>query len=181
MTPDDRLKIELFAANYRDAIVQDDFDAQASLLDYANTLPGSTERVLEIHAELEADAESAELRRIATAVEKHIPSGTVMTAQRGPITVGQVATALLRELPGGWDKEKQAINDELCKSTEPLPTEMGLYRLMSWFKQHHGEVPESYAEAFQGVAQTLLMRQNSNDQQYALAARLAKSKAEEPK
>lgn len=181
MTPDDRLKLELFAANYRDAIVQDDFDAQASLLDYANTLPGSTERVLEIHAELEADAESAELRRIATAVEKHIPSGTVMTAQRGPITVGQVATALLRELPGGWDKEKQAINDSLKARTEPLPEAMGLLDVTAWLVKEFGTVPDGYPKLFRQVAHKLRSRQNSDAEQYQLAARRGVAKSEEPK
>jgi hypothetical protein len=181
MTPNERLKLELFAAKYRDAIETDDFETQASLLEFAATLPGSTERVLDIHAELEAEQAAAEAQLIATAVEKNLPGARIMSAQTGPITVGQVATELLRALPVTWTAEQQMLNDRLKTSTEALPDAMGLLDVSAWLAKEFGTVPDGYPKLFRQIAHKLRTRQNSNDVQYQLAARRGVAKPEEPK
>jgi len=184
MKPQDRLKIDLIAEDYRNAVLLGNLKLQERYYTLTQTVPGLLDRLIDVDAEVYSDheAESADdIRQIANAATSHLISGQVMTVPRGPIRVKDVADELFRTPPGQWTTEQQLLNERLRKSEEAIPVELGFTRLMAWLATRFGEVPERYAERFQEVSLTLQMRQNSMDEQYALAARRAKNKSEETK
>lgn len=177
MTHRDRLRIDLAAAAYLDALARDDPDAQARLWGQAAADPNLLAAFREVHAglleECEAADQTAAGAAIARAVETHLPSAEVVRPPSGPVTVGDVADELFRHTPDRLPPEAHALNAALRASQEPLPADLGIWVLKEWAEGKFGPGPADYWRAFGEAARKVRMRANA-DAEYQLAARRAK-------
>lgn len=177
MTPHDRLRIDLAAAAYLDALVRDDPETQARLWGQAAADPGLLAAFREVHAGLLEENEAADRTAagaaVARAAETHLASAEVVRPPAGPVTVGEVADELFRHTPDRLPPEAHALNAALRVSGEPLPADLGLWALREWAERTFGTAPVEYWKAFGEAARKVRMRANS-DAEYQLAARRAK-------
>lgn len=175
MNPD-RLRTELLAARYLEAVEADDFDAQAELWKLAETDPRLVALFRRVHDDLLAEQEEAEAARatdaVAAAVGRHLPSAEIVTAADGPVTVADVADELFRHTPDRLPAEAHALNDRLRQSHEPLPAALGLSKLVAWAEAKFGQAPVEYWKAFREAALLVRMRANT-ETEFRLAARKA--------
>jgi hypothetical protein len=116
---------------------------------------------------------------IADAVRTHLPSAAIVEPGTGPVTVGDVARELLRHPPAGLPAEAHALNEALGQSSEALPENLGLSKLVAWAEPRFGRAVPAYWKAFRSAALKLEMRRASAEE-YQLAARRG-PKAEGPK
>lgn len=177
MTPQHRLRIDLAAAAYLDALERDDADAQAHLWARAATDADLLAALREVHAGLLEEREAADRAAIgdavARAVDAHLPSAEVVRAPAGPVTVGEVANELFRHAPDRLPPEAHALNELLRASGEPLPEDLGLWVLREWAEGKFGSAPVEYWKVFSDAARKVRMRANT-EAEYQLAARRAK-------
>jgi hypothetical protein len=176
MTHHDRLRIDLAAAAYLDALARDDVDTQARLWGQAAADPGLLAVFQEVHAGLldenEASDHTATGAAIAQAAETHLTSAEVVRPPTGPVTVGDVADELFRHTPDRLPPEAHALNAALRASSEPLPADLGLSKLTAWAEAKFGPAAAGYWAAFRAAALKLELRQAAVAE-FALAARSA--------
>ena len=176
MTRHDRLRTDLAAAAYLDALDRDDADEQARLWHQAAADPALAAALREVHAGLLEEAATAEeataRAAVARAADAHLTSGDVVRPAAGPVTVGDVADDLFRHTPDRLPPEAHALNAALRGSGEPLPADLGLSRLTAWAETKFGPAPAGYWAAFRAAALRLELRRAAAAE-YALAARSA--------
>jgi hypothetical protein len=176
MTHHDRLCIDLAAAAYLDALTRDDVETQARLWSQAAADPSLLAAFQEVHAGLleenEATDHAAAGAVVAQAAKMHLTSAEVVRPPTGPVTVGDVANELFHHTPDRLPSEAHALNAALRASSEPLPTDLGLWALREWAEGKFGAAPTEYWKAFGEAARKVRMRANSAE--YQLAARRAK-------
>ena len=169
------LRRELLAARYLRAVESDDFDLQGSLWQLAEAEPELADLFQQVHDDLIAEQDAAETANvragIVDAVEKHLPSATVVRDPSGPVTFADVADELFRNPPIGLSNDAFRLNDELRSSGEPLPAELGLTALIAFAEAKFGAAPREYWRAFKLAALEVRMRANSRTAEYQLAAR----------
>lgn len=176
MTPHDRLRIDLAAAAYLDALARDDVETQARLWGQAAADPGLLAAFQEVHTGLLEENETADHTAtgavIAQAVETHLTSAEVVRPPDSPVTVGDVANELFRHTPDRLPAEAHVLNEVLRASSEPLPTDLGLSKLTAWAEAKFGPAASGYWAAFRAAALRLELRQAATAE-FALAARSA--------
>lgn len=177
MKHQDRFRIDSAAAGYLDALAQDDVETQARLWAQAATDPGLLAAFQEVHAGLLEENEAADLTAtgaaIAQAAETHLTSAEVVRPHADPVTVGDVANELFHHTPDRLPPEAHALNAVLRASSEPFPTDLGIWALREWAEGKFGAAPAEYWRAFGEAARKVRMRANA-DAEYQLAARRAK-------
>lgn len=180
----DRLRIDLAAAAYLDALTRDDVETQDRLWSQAAADPSLLAAFQEVHAGLLEENEAADQAAagavIAQAAEMQLTSADVVRPSAGPVTVGDVANELFHHTPDRLPSEAHALNAALRASSEPLPTDLGLWALREWAEEKFGAAPTEYWKAFGEAARKVRMRANS-DAEYQLAARRAKPPTEDAK
>ena len=161
------------AERYLDALDREDFDAMASVWELAGTNP-ELERLLDaLHVGLLDDQSHASTAALEAAVERHLPSASIIRATAGPITVAEVADELFRHAPDRLPAAAHALNERLRHSREPLPADLGLFPLADWAEATFGTAPAEYWKAFRQAALKVRMRANS-EADFRLAARRGK-------
>lgn len=176
MSDDDRLRIDLAAAAYLDALVRDDEETQARLWSEAAADPGLLAAFQEVHTGLLEENETADHvatgAAIAQATEAHLSSAEVVRSSAGPVTVGDVADELFRHAPDRLPPAAHTLNEALRSSSEPLPADLGLSKLTAWAEAQFGLGAAGYWAAFRSAALKLELRQAAAAE-FALAARAA--------
>jgi hypothetical protein len=174
MTPQHRLRIDLNAAAYLDALLTEDADAQARLWARAATDPDLLAALREVHAGVLEENEAADRVAIgavlARVAETHLPSAELVRPPARPVTVGDVANELFRHTPDRLPPEAHALNELLRASGEPLPQDLGLSKLTAWAEANFGRAAAEYWAAFRAAALKLELRQAATVE-FALAAR----------
>lgn len=181
----ERLRRELLAARYLQAVESDDFDAQDALWRLAEAEPELVDIFRQVHDDLIAEQDAAEAAAatdaIADAVEKHLPSATIVRDPAGPVTFADVADELFRNPPAGLSNDAFRLNDELRSSREPLPRDLGLSNLIAFAEAKFGAASRDYWRAFRDAALEVRMRAKSQSTpDYQLAARRAPKPEEKP-
>lgn len=177
MTPHpDRLRTELLAARYLEAVEADDFATQSRLWALAEADPDLVAAFREVHDDLIAEQTAREagglVLAIGKAVTEHLTSGEVVRDPTGPVTVGAVADELFRHTPGHLPADAHAVTDRLRVSHEPLPADLGLSKLTAWAEAKFGPAPPAFWKAFRDAALKLELRRAAAAD-YQLAARSA--------
>lgn len=177
MTPNpDRVRLELLAARYLEAVELDDFETQEQLWKLAELDPRLVEVFRQVHEDLLAEQDEAEATRttdaITSAVEQHLPSAEIVKPNHGRVTVADVANELFRHTPDRLPAEAHALNNRLRQSHEELPVALGLSKLIVWAEAKFGPAPVTYWKAFREAALLVRMRANT-ETAYQLAARKA--------
>jgi hypothetical protein len=173
MTHHDRLRIDLAAAAYLDALARDDVETQERLWGQAAADPSLLAVFQEVHAGLLEENEAAghaAVAAIARTAEAHLASAEVIRPHTGPVTVGDVANELFRHTPDRLPAESHSLNEVLRTSSEPLPADLGLSKLTEWAEAKFGSAAAGYWAAFRAAALKLELRQAAAAE-YALAAR----------
>jgi hypothetical protein len=182
MNPD-RIRLDLLAARYLEAVERDDFETQDQLWKLAGTDPQLVALFRQVHDDLLAEQAEAETARattlVAAAVEQHLTSAEVVTPTAGPVTVADVANELFRHPPDRLPAAAHALNERLRRSAEELPASLGLTKLVAWAEAKFGPAPVEYWKAFREAALLVRMRAGA-ETEFQLAARKA-PKPEGPK
>jgi hypothetical protein len=177
MTPHDRLRIDLAAARYLDALERDDHAALADLWELAAADAALLAAIHDIHAGLIEERLQAAADAVAAAVEAHLPSAEVVRPATGPLTVADVADELFRHTPDRLSAEAHALNEKLRASRDPLPADLGLSKLVAWAEKNYGAGPAEYWKAFLQAAIKLELR-SAAAVEFGLAARSTPPKLE---
>ena len=173
MTPHDRLRVSIAAARYLEALEQDDQATLDTLWVAAAADPELLAAFQDIHAGLIEEQEAAVVTHIAAAVEEHLRSSEIVRPTTGPVTVADVAEELFRHTPDRLPATAHSLNDRLRASSDPLPTDLGIWPLTEWLEAKFGSIPPEYLTAFQQAALKVRMRANT-EADYQLAARRTK-------
>ena len=184
MTPNERrLRLDVAAARYLEAIERDDFDTLAALWTDAAADEELAAVLREVHAGLVEEQETAaaveERDALTAAAARHLPSGTIVRPATGPITVADVADELFRRPPDRLPATVHQLNDRLRAAHEPLPPDLGLSKLTTWAEAKFGTAPEEYWKAFRRAALKLELRRAA-EAEYHLAARPAPEPGDRP-
>lgn len=184
MTPNpDRIRLDLLAARYLEAVERDDFETQEQLWQLAGTDPQLVAAFRQVHDDLLAEQEEVEATHaktaITSAVEQHLTSAEIVTPTAGPVTVAAVANELFRHTPDRLPAAAHVLNERLRQSPEELPASLGLSKFVAWAEATFGPAPIEYWKAFREAALLVRMRATP-ETEFQLAARKA-PKPEEPK
>jgi hypothetical protein len=179
MNPTDpRLRLDLAAARYLDALERDDFATTAALWQLALADPELEAVLREVHAGLieeQAHAATALANAALTAaVEAHLPSAEILRPSAAVVTVADVADELFRHAPSRLPAEAYLLNERLRTAAEPLPANLGLPQLTVWAEALFGQAPPAYWKAFRQAAVKLELRRAA-EAEYQMAARPAPS------
>jgi hypothetical protein len=171
MTPADRrLWLDAQAADYLAAVEAEDFDRQDELWGLAARDPELEEALHAVHAGLAEEAPAALGAAIDAAVKAFLPSAEVIRPAAGPVTVGMVANELFRHTPDRLPVEAHALNDRLRQTTDELPADLGLSKLVAWAEARFGSADPTYWKAFYDALIKLDLRRSA-ETEYQLAAR----------
>jgi hypothetical protein len=177
-----RLKLDLAAARYVDALERDDFDEMAAVWQLALADPELDSVLCEVHAGLiEEQTQAAALvsSAVTAAVETSMPSAEIVRPQAGPVTVADVAEELFCHTPDRLPAEAHVLNERLRTSSEPLPEGLGLTGLTAWAEARFGSGPQEYWRAFRQAAVRLELRRAA-EAEYFLAARRSRKAEGKP-
>jgi hypothetical protein len=182
MTPrDHRLRLDLAAARYLEALERNDFETMAALWRQAGMDPALGTVLCELHAGLmEEQSEqqaAATTLALTAAVRDYLPSAEVLSPTADPLTVADVAEVLFHRPPGRLSPEAHALNNRLRSAAEPLPEHLGLSKLVAWAEARFGKAPLEYWTAFREAALELDLRRAS-EAELQMAARRARSNLE---
>lgn len=168
----DLLRREYLAGQYLLAVEADDFPSQEALWRVAETEPELISLFQQVHEDLVAEQDAAEraAAAIADAAARHLPLAAVR-APVGPVTFADAAEELMRHPPAGLSGDAFRLNDLLRSSTEPLPADLGLSKLIASAEAKFGAAPREYWRAFRDAALTVRMRAATRTAEYQLAAR----------
>lgn len=169
-------RLDAIAMRYLTAVEAGDLDTIGTLWLEAETDVELGEMLHNLNAELVSEYDAEETAKVAgaieSAIEKHMPSAEVVRPHSGPLTVAEVAEHLRRNPPRGMTTDDLKANDLLRASTEVVPAELGLMKVVSWGRKF-GSASEGYWEAFREAALLLRMRRESAEN-YQMAARPTK-------
>ena len=184
MNPTDpRLRLDLAAARYLDALEQDDFDTTAALWQFAQADPELEAVLREVHVglieEQTYEATAAAAAALTAAVEAHLPSAEILRPSGAVVTVADVANELFRHAPNRLPAEAHLLNERLRETSEPLPPNLGLPQLTAWAEALFGLAPPTYWKAFRQAAVKLELRRAA-EAEYQLAARRAFRSEDKP-
>jgi hypothetical protein len=171
MTPHDRLRVSLAAARYLDALERHDEVELGALWVSAAADPELLAAFRDIHAGLLEEQAARNTAALAAAVEQHLPSAEIVRPKSGPVTVADVADELFRHTPDRLPAEAHRLNERLRQSPEPIPTDLGLPKLIAWAEAKYGPAVPEYWKAFHQVVIKLHTRRESAE--YQIAARKA--------
>jgi hypothetical protein len=174
-------RLDRLAMTYLSAVDAGDFDAIDALWAEAAGDAALADMLHRLNAHLAAEQDAGQQTAVAdqvvAAIAAHMPSAEVILPASRQLTVADVAEHLRRNPPRGLTADDLRINDELKKSEDPLPADLGVARVVAWGRRF-GNAPEPYWRAFRAAALKLLMRQESAEN-YQMAARPAKPKPPE--
>lgn len=174
-------RLDRIAMTYLSAVDAGDFDTIDALWAQAAGDAMLADMLHRLNAHVAAEQDAAQgaalASQLVSAIEAHLPSAEVIRPAGRPLTVADVAEHLRRNPPRGLTADDLRLNDELKKSAEPLPADLGVARVVAWGRRF-GNAPEPYWRAFRAAALKLLMRQESAEN-YQMAARPAKPKPPE--
>ena len=172
-------RLDKLAMRYLTAIDAGDFDTLAELWARAADDPDLSEMLHGLNATLAEEDKQAAGDAVVAAIEQHMPSAEIVKPATGPLTVADVADHLRKNPPAGLTIDALALNDDLRRSTESVPAELGLTQVVEWGRRF-GTAPEAYWRAFRQAAIKLRMRRESAET-YQMAARPTKPKPPEGK
>jgi hypothetical protein len=173
MTPHDRLRVSMDSARYLDALERCDDTELRRLWQLAETDPELLAAFREIHAGLLEEHEAGLVGTIAEAARTHLPSAEIVRPTTGPVTVADVAGELFRRAPDRLPAEAHRLNERLRGSAEPVPTDLGLPKLIAWAEAKYGPAVKEYWKAFHQALIRLHTRRESTEYQTA-ARKVAK-------
>jgi hypothetical protein len=157
-----RLRLDIAAARYLDALERDDFAAMAEMWGAAADDHALEAILREVHAGLLEERAHEELavvmEGITAAVEGHLPSAEIVRETGGPITVAEVADELYRHAPDRLPIDAHLLNERLRGSQETLPEDLGLSVLTAWAEARFGVAPPEYWKVFRQAAVKLELR-----------------------
>ncbi len=184
MTPNvRRLRLDLAAARYLEAMERDDFETVAALWSDATNDAELAAVLRDVHAGLTEEQHwtdmTAATGAMIAAVEQHLPSATVIRPPVGPVTVADVADHLFRHPPDRLPAAAHELNDRLRSARDLIPTDLALSKLSAWAEAKFGSAPAEYWQAFRQAALKLEMRRAA-DAEYHLAARPAPKLEDRP-
>jgi hypothetical protein len=183
MTPNDRLRIDIAAARYLEAVERDDIDTIAAIWTAAAVDPELEAALNGIHAGLIDEQDAADLTAasaaVKSAVEVYFPSATVVRPTAAAIIVADVAAELFRHPPDRLPAAAHQLNDRLRNAREPLPADLALSKFTVWAESKFGPAPEEYWKVFRQAALRLELRRSA-EAEYHLAARSAPKPKELP-
>lgn len=181
---DQRLRLDLAAARYLEALERGDFDAMAQVWQLARAEPELADVLRDVHAVLVEEQDRRDATAAASAVTEavaaHLPSAEVVRPATGAVTVGDVAVELFRHTPDRLPAAAHALNELLRGSQDPLPADLGLSKLVTWAEAKFGTAPAEYWRAFRQAALRLELRRAA-EAEYQLAARSVSPRPEDPK
>jgi hypothetical protein len=174
-------RLDRLAMQYLTAVEAGDFNVIGLLWAHAEMEQDAAEMLHGLNAEL-LTAHDTEMRtmigeQIIGAIEAHMPSAEVARPGPAPVTVATVAEYIRKKPPRGLTTDELRLNDMLRQSTEALPAELGVAKVIAWGRRF-GNNPEAYWKAFRAAALKLLMEVESA-QNYQMAARPRKPKTPE--
>lgn len=172
-------RLDKLAMRYLTAIDAGDFDTLTELWARADDDPDLCEMLHGLNATLAEEDKRAAGDAVVAAIEQHMPSAEIVKPAEGPLTVADVADHLRRNPPPGLTIDELALNDDLRRSTEVIPNDLGITRVVEWGRRF-GAAPEAYWRAFRQAALKLRMRRESAET-YQMAARSTKPKPPEGK
>jgi hypothetical protein len=174
-------RLDQLALRYLAAVETEDFDTIEALWEQADDDDDLDAMLHGLHAELVAEQDAAEQATIATvlldSIERHMPSTEVIRPASGPLTVAEVAEYIRRHPPAGLTTDDLHINDVLQRTTEAVPTELGISQVIRWGKRF-GSAPEAYWRAFRQAALKLRMQRQA-EADFHMAARPTKPRPQE--
>ena len=109
---------------------------------------------------------------LADAVRTHLPSAEIIAPSTGPVTVGDVARELLRNITAGLPADAHALNERLLSATAAIPADLGFTKFVAWAEAQFGRASESYWDVFYSGLIKLELR-SSTEREFQLAARAA--------
>jgi hypothetical protein len=176
-----RLKLDLAAARYLDALERDDFAAMEEMW-LAASHDYELEAILrEVHAGLLEERAKGHLAAVAegitTAVERNLPSAEIIGRSVGPVTVSDVAEELYRHSPDRLPIDAHLLNERLRGSREALPEDLGLSMLTAWAESRFGIAPPGYWRVFRQAAVKLVLRCTAENEYRLAARRISKPEA----
>jgi hypothetical protein len=182
MTPNpERLRKELLAAEYCEALETDDFETEARLWKLAETEPELIELFQQVHADLleeRLDAEAAQVTSALTnVVAQHLKAEIINDATQ-PVTVAAVADELFRHAPDRLSPVAHQLIERMRQDKDELPDDLGLSKLTTWLEVKFGKAEAELWKAFRAAAVKLEGRRAS-EIDYQMAARKA-HKPEKP-
>jgi hypothetical protein len=166
-------RLDRLALQYLAAVEAENFDVIDALWEQAADDDELGEMLHGLNAELVAEQDAGE--RIAVdavvieAIEQTMPSAEVVRPTTEPVTVAEVAERIRRRPPAGLTADDLKLNDALRQVSEPVPTELGISRVIRWGEQF-GDAPDAYWKAFRQAALDLCMERVSAAD-YRMAAR----------
>lgn len=172
-------RLDKLAMRYLTAIDAGDFDTLSDLWARASDDPDLGEMLHGLNATLAEEDRQAAGDAVVAAIEQHMPSAEIIKPADGPLTVAEVADHIRKNPPPGLTIDELALNDELRRSAETVPGDLGLTRVVEW-GMRFGTAPEAYWRAFRQAALKLRMRRESGAS-YQMAARSTKPKPPEGK
>jgi len=171
-----RLRVDVAAAHYLEALEAEDFDTTTALWQQALVDPDLESALREVHAGLVEEqaqrAAAVAATALIAAVETHLPSATVVRPAAAVLTVADVANELFRHAPDRLPAAAHVLNERLRTRAEVLPADLGLPQLTTWAEARFGPGPREYWKAFRQVAVKLELRRAA-EADYQLAARRA--------
>ncbi len=176
-------ELDRLTEEYLTALDAADFRTLDVIWERAAADPELERALLDIEAALDEDDREREAEAsqtlIADSVETHLKSAEITRPSLGPVTVADVARELFRHTPDRLPAEAHAFNEKLRNSTEQLPAELGLSKLIVWAESRFGPAPREYWKVFRTASIKLELRRGS-EVEYQLAARRG-PKPEDPK
>jgi hypothetical protein len=170
---ENQLRLDRIALRYLTAIDASDFDAIEALWTQAADDPDLDAMLYGLNAELASEQESQERESVTSAVleaiEHHLPSAEIMRPEAGQLLVSEVAEHIRRHPPRGLTIDDLKLNDALRRTSEPVPTELGISQVIRWGTRF-GTAPQEYWRAFREAALDLWMQRTSAET-YRMAAR----------
>lgn len=164
--PDPRIREELVALAYMDALDAGDWDALASLWADAET-DAELERLLcQVSEDLAAEEEPspgwrADAKAVEELLRRCMPSAVraVEPVEPGPLTAGDVAARIAGddEFLCRLDSDGRQVNAKLLADPTPLPPQLGMRQLEQWTAGLPVQAGPGYWRVFRHVAVLLAM------------------------
>lgn len=171
-----RLRLELAALAYLDALEADDLDAIALLWEQACDDAELSQALCELSEGLAAEDEpspgwAADAAKVEALLKRHFPSAAAPPPPAGPLTAGDVAARIAGDdrLLSKLTLEERAANALLLTNQTPLPPQLGTAPLERWAAGLPVPGSKTYWSVFRQTA--VLMTMSRTHQAGLMAAR----------
>jgi hypothetical protein len=172
MPNDHRLRLDVAAAQYLEALECDDFEAMSSFWEQAAADPDLERALHQVHTGLADEWLATAVAVVGETVDRLLPSASIVHSAAGPVTVADVADELFRRPRELLPADAHTLNERLRAARDPLPEDLALGKLATWGEAKFGPAPPEYWKAFRQAALKIELRRAAQAEYY-LAARKA--------